>query len=86
MKINAETTLNVLAKSTALSQDGTKTYYRLTVMQEVEAGIVSVTEDIFKAVETGRAYKFYVQYNDAYKSFSIRSLIGLTEQTASVKK
>ena len=53
------------------SRDGQKTYYRMSIDQDGEAGTVGITEDIFNQVERFKEYDFVGEYNDMYKSFRI---------------
>lgn len=71
MKILTTGKMQVLAKSTSKSQDGTKDYYKLAVLQETECGNLSCNAEVYGRVEAGNTYNVEFAYNDQYKSMSI---------------
>lgn len=85
MKLDATMKLKVIAKGTEESKDGKTTYYRLLIMQGMEAGKLGCPESVYNGVKEGEERTFKVQYNDEYKSFRIidvlPDILGTTKQT-----
>ncbi len=71
MKLESTMKAEVLVKSTTQSKDGQTTYYKLTVLQGAESGMLSCPEDVYNKVSDRKEYIFDTQYNDEYKSFRI---------------
>jgi hypothetical protein len=71
MKLESTMKAEVLVKSTTQSKDGQTTYYKLTILQGAESGMLSCPEDVYNKVSDRKEYIFDTQYNDEYKSFRI---------------
>jgi len=74
MNINSIATLKVLNKETQPSRDGTKTYYRIAFLQGMDAGNITVPEDVYNSINVDKTYNFHIAYNDQYKSCSVRGI------------
>lgn len=75
MKLNGTMTVKVIGKGTDLSKDEKTIYYRLLVMQGMEAGKLGCPEDVYNLVKENETYTFNTQFNDEYKSFRIIGLV-----------
>lgn len=71
MKIVSSCKMEIMNKGTETSKDGKTTYYRLAVLQGMEAGKLGCSEDVYNHVRKGEEYIFRTEYNDEYKSFRI---------------
>lgn len=71
MKLDSTMKAEVLVKSTTQSKDGQTTYYKLTILQGAESGMLNCPEEVYNKVENRKEYIFNTQYNDEYKSFRI---------------
>ena len=88
MKLTANARIKVLAKIETKSADGKNTYYKLTVMQGVEAGQHKCTENVFNFVKEGVDYDVEVLIDDAYENYykftDVKSVVnGATRETVS---
>lgn len=63
--------MQAIAKGTTESKDGKTTYYRVTILQGMESGMLSCTQDVYDNIEVGKTYDFNVEYNGEYKSFRV---------------
>lgn len=90
MKLDATMKVKVIGKGTEESKDGKTTYYRLLIMQGMEAGKLGCPEGVYNDVKEGDERTFKVQYNDEYKSFRIvdvlPDILGTTKQPADATK
>lgn len=76
MKIQNTTKLLVLAKVKSQGiKDPTKTYYSLTVMQDVEAGSISCPKEVYDVAVEGQVNTFLTEFNQAYNSFKITDIV-----------
>lgn len=75
MNINGTSTIMVLTKFKTTSADGAKEYPKLSILVGNEAGTMSCSEDVYKAVEMGKTYLFETIYNDVYKSFRLSRVL-----------
>lgn len=76
MKLDSTMRAEVLVKSTTKSKDGQTTYYKLTILQGAESGMLNCPEEVYNKVADRKEYIFNTQFNDEYKSFRIT---GVTE-------
>jgi hypothetical protein len=82
MKITSIAKLNVVAKAEPThSADGRFTYYKVTFVQDTEAGKLSCTEDVYNNVIIGTPSDYLVEYSDSatskgsYKSFKVVGIV-----------
>lgn len=75
MNIIGVSKINVLTKFKTESADGTKKFPKLSILVGNEAGTISCSEEVFNAVEAGKAYEFETAYNDVYKSFKLSRVL-----------
>ena len=75
MKLNGTMTVKIIGKGTEESKDGKTTYYRLLVMQGMEAGKLGCPEDVYNLVKEGDTCTLNTQFNDEYKSFRIIGMV-----------
>ena len=75
MKLNGTMKVKVIGKGTEQSKDGKTTYYRLLVMQDMEAGKLGCPEDVYNLVKEGETFTLNTQFNDEYKSFRIIGMV-----------
>lgn len=75
MRILTTTEAKVLAKTARKSQDGTKEYYNLAIIQGGECGNISCNESIFKEVKEDTMYMFESVFNTEYKSFALSRIL-----------
>lgn len=75
MRILTTTKAKVLAKTARKSQDGTKEYYNLAIIQGGECGNISCNESIFKEVKEDTTYMFESVFNTEYKSFALSRIL-----------
>lgn len=80
MKLDCTLKTEVIGKSKDVSKDGRTTYYRLTLMQDPEAGKLSCSEEIYDMVQKGSTYTFKAQFNDEYKSFRLIDIVDMPER------
>lgn len=86
MNVTGISKVQVLSKPDPTpSKDGTKKYYKLAVLQASEAGMISVNEDVFNFVQTGKEYELATRYNDQYKSFSVFAVVNLKDAESARK-
>ena len=71
MKLDSTMKAEVLVKSTTKSKDGQTTYFKLTILQGAESGMLSCPEEVYNKVTDRKEYIFDTQFNDEYKSFRI---------------
>lgn len=71
MKLNSTMKAKIIGKGTEESRDGKTTYFRLLIMQDMEAGKLSCSEDVYNRVKEGETCTLNMQFNDEYKSFRI---------------
>lgn len=72
MKIQSTAKLQIIAKGKPTkSPDGKSTYYKVTVLQGVEAGQISVSEELYSLLKVGETTALCLEYNDAYKSLKV---------------
>ena len=62
----------VAGKSSKRSQDGTKEYYNVAIVQEGEAGSVSCTQDVFMAIEPMNQYFLGAEISDYQGKLSLK--------------
>jgi len=80
MKIQNTTKVLVLAKvETQGIKDPTKKYYSLTIMQDTEAGALSVTEEVYNAVNQNEVVELITEFNQNYNSFRCVGLVPKTD-------
>lgn len=82
MKLDSTMEAEVLVKSTTQSKDGQTTYYKLTILQGAESGMLSCPEEVYKKVDDRKEYIFNTQYNDEYKSFRITGVQEIPTKSA----
>lgn len=85
MKTQVQLKALVAGKSEKKSQDGTKDYYSLAIVQDGEAGSVSCNQETFMAVEPMNQYVLYAQINEYQGKLSFR-IIGVLQPTTSTPK
>lgn len=79
MKLVSTTKLMVMTKTSTPSADGTKTYYKLGVVNNSECGMVSCSREIYESVSIGKTYDFECVYDDKYNSFRLDRLLGASK-------
>ena len=67
-------------------KDPSKTYYKLVVSQDEDAGSISCSKEIYDEVETGKASVFVTEFNEKYESFRIVGIVKPSVQTAEKQK
>lgn len=75
----------VAGKSTKKSQDGTKDYYSLAVVQDGEAGSVSCNQETFLAVEPMNQYVLGAEINEYQGKLSLR-IVGVLQSSTLTPK
>lgn len=76
MKIVNTTKLFVMNKvKTQGIKDPSKTYHKLVVSQDEDAGTINCPEEVFNAVKANEVFTFVTEYNEKYESFRIVSVI-----------
>lgn len=78
MRIGCVVEANVLAVKSTKSQDGSKIYYKLSILLNDESGMISCTPDVAdmfdkKFLKCMDKAKLYCEFNDAYDSFRVIS-------------
>ena len=71
MRLQNKTQLTVIAKGTQQSRDGKNTYYRATVLQGMESGMLSCSQEVYDLLDVGKEYTLATEYNSEYKSYRI---------------
>ena len=72
----------VVGKKTTESRDGKNTYYKLSIVIDDEAGMVSCNEETYDAVTPMKQYNMFFTYNETYKSLSLKRIVPADEVTA----
>lgn len=79
MNVENVTKLTVLQKiANAGIKDPSKTYYKLLVMQDEDAGVINCTQEVHDAVEVGKTFPFVTLYSEKYGSFRITDIVKST--------
>lgn len=78
MRISCVVEANVLAVKSTESQDGSKVYYKLSILLNDESGMISCTPDVAdmfdkKFLKCMDKAKLHCEFNDAYDSFRVIS-------------
>lgn len=74
MRLVSTMKAKVIAMGTTKSKDGQTTYYRVTILQGMESGMLSVPEDTYKLITPDKEFVFNTEYNSEYKSFRITGI------------
>ena len=81
MKIVNTTKLFVMNKvATQGIKDPTKTYHKLVVSQDEDAGTINCPEDVYNSVEPNTIRTFITEYNEKYESFRITGVAPLADK------
>ena len=84
MKIVNTTKLFVMNKvKTTGIKDPSKTYHKLVVSQDEDAGTVNCPEEVYNAVEPNTVRVFITEYNEKYESFRIVGVAPANTEKAS---
>ena len=76
MKIVNTTKLFVMNKiATQGIKDPNKTYYKLVVSQDEDAGSISCPEDVYNSVEVGKIATLITEFNEKYSSFRVVGIV-----------
>lgn len=76
MKIVNTTKLFVMNKvKTQGIKDPSKTYHKLVVSQDEDAGTINCPEEVYNAVEPNSIRTFVTEYNEKYASFRITDVV-----------
>ena len=76
MKIVNTTKLFVMNKvKTQGIKDPSKTYHKLVVSQDEDAGTINCPEEVYNAVEPNSIRTFVTEYNEKYESFRITDVV-----------
>lgn len=73
MRLASTMKAKVIAKGTTKGSDG-KEYYRVTVLQGMESGILGLPLDAYNLVKVDEETVFNTEYNSEYKSFRITGI------------
>ena len=65
----------VVGKKDTKSADGKSTYYKLSIVIDGEAGMISCTEDVFTNADNMKEYNMFFVYNESYKSLSLKKIV-----------
>ena len=76
MKIVNTTKLFVMNKiKTQGIKDPSKTYHKLVVSQDEDAGTINCPEEVYNAIEPNSIRTFVTEYNEKYVSFRITDVL-----------
>ena len=72
MKIVNTTKLFVMNKiATQGIKDPSKTFYKLVVSQDEDAGSISCPEEVYNSIEVGKVATLVTEFNEKYNSFKV---------------
>ena len=76
MVISSKVEITVLALKEQKSKDGTKTYYRLAVFDQIncESGMLPCSEEVAKLWQTLTSYIFNLSTGIIYSTIKIRTI------------
>ena len=85
MNINFGSTKGlVVGKKTTQSKDG-NTYYKLSIVIDDEAGMVSCSQEVYDLVTPMKQYNMYFSYNETYKSLSLKRIVPADESNGPIR-
>ena len=65
----------VVGKKETKSGDGKSTYYKLSIVIDGEAGMVSCSEGVYQDAELMKEFNMFFVYNETYKSLSLKRVV-----------
>ena len=75
----------VVGKKTTQSKDGNNIYYKLSIVIDEEAGMVSCSQEVYDFVESMKQYNMYFSYNETYKSLSLKRIVPADESNGPIR-
>lgn len=72
----------VVGKKETKSGDGKSTYYKLSIVIDGEAGMVSCSEEVYQDAQVMKEFNMFFTYNETYKSLSLKRILSVGAESS----